>query len=71
MKLGASGGSWMVVVATVATALGVCAIAATVMSPLASSGVSGWVVAGAGVVALIAGLTVLVVTFGRRDRNLR
>lgn len=71
MRLGATSGSQLVVVATVATALGVCAIAASVMSPLASSGLSGWVVAGAGVVALIAGLTVLVVTFGRQDRTLR
>jgi protein-S-isoprenylcysteine O-methyltransferase Ste14 len=45
--------------ATVVAALGVCSIAASVMTPLASSGVVAWFVAGAGLCALLAGLAAL------------
>ena len=57
--------------AAVMAALGVCAIAASVMTPLASSGVVGWVVAGVGICSLLAGLATLWVWQVRRDRFLR
>jgi len=56
--------------AALATALGVCAIAASVMTPLASSGVVAWVVTGAGLCALFAGLATLWGWQERRDRFL-
>ncbi len=57
--------------AAVVAALGVCAIAASVMTPLASSGVIAWVVAGAGLGALLVGLASLWLWQARRDRFLR
>jgi hypothetical protein len=41
------------------------------MSPVAFGVVGDWLVAGGGVIALLGGLTYLVVWFGRRDQNLR
>jgi hypothetical protein len=64
-------GSLSVAMATVATALGACAIAASVMSPISFGVVGYWLIAGAGVVALLGGLAFLAVSFGRRDSNLR
>jgi hypothetical protein len=65
------GGSVLLTMATVATAVGACAIGASVMSPVAFGVVGDWLVAGGGVIALLGGLTYLVVWFGRRDQNLR
>jgi hypothetical protein len=65
------GGSVLLTVATVATAVGACAIGASVMSPVAFGVAGDWLVAGGGVIALLSGLTYLVVWFGRRDRHLR
>jgi len=53
--------------AAIGVALGVCAIAASLMTSLASSGVVAWVVAGVGFCALLAGLAALWVWQARRD----
>ncbi len=68
MKLG--GFAWLIV-ATFATAVGVCAIGASVMSPVAFGVAGDWLVAGGGVIALFGGLAYLAVWFGRRDKHLR
>jgi len=52
--------------AAVGVALGVCAIAASVMTSLASSGVVAWIVAGLGLCALLGGLATLWVWHARR-----
>lgn len=59
-----------VVVATVLTGLGVCAIAASVMAVPGLLSANPWLVASAGVVVLLAGLAFLSVSFARRDRNI-
>jgi len=63
--------SLMVGVATVLTGLGVCAIAASVMAVPGLLNADPWLVAGAGAVALLAGLAFLSVSFARRDRSIR
>lgn len=57
-------------VAAVVAALGICAVAASVMTPLASTGIVAWVVAGAGLCALLAGLATLWLSQVRRDHFL-
>jgi protein-S-isoprenylcysteine O-methyltransferase Ste14 len=61
----------LVVVATVLTGLGVCAIAASVMAVPGLLNADPWLVAGAGVVALLAGLAFLAASFAVRDRSIR
>jgi ABC-type uncharacterized transport system permease subunit len=56
--------------ATVVVALGVCAIAASVMAPALISGVNPWVLTSCGFLTLIAGLVVLWVHVRRRDGSL-
>ena len=67
MRLGSLHGSLSVAVATLATALGACAIGASVMAPVALGAAGYWLLAAAGVVALVGGLTFLAIWFGRRD----
>lgn len=61
----------LVAVATVVTGLGVCAIAASVMAVPGLLRANPWLVAGAGVVALVAGLAFLSVSLTQRDRSTR
>lgn len=56
--------------ATIVTALGVCALAASVMTSVAGTGLGEWVLAGGGFVALLIGLWVLWMLMRRRDRFL-
>jgi protein-S-isoprenylcysteine O-methyltransferase Ste14 len=63
------GGSFLVAVATVVTGLGACAIAASVMAVPGLLSANPWLVAGAGVVALLGGLAFLSASFARRDRS--
>lgn len=67
MRLGSPRSSLPVAVATVATALGTCAIGASVMAPVALAATGYWLLAAVGAIALLGGLTVLAVSFGRRD----
>jgi len=62
--------SLLAAAATVVVALGVCAIAASVMAPALLSGVAPWALASGGVVALLAGLVGLWVYVRRRDKSL-
>jgi hypothetical protein len=68
VRFGGPQGSISVALATVATALGACAICASVMAPVAIGAAGYWLLAGAGVIALLGGLTFLAAAFGRRDR---
>jgi protein-S-isoprenylcysteine O-methyltransferase Ste14 len=60
---------FLVAVATVVTGLGVCAIAASVMTVPGLLSVNPWLITGAGVVALLAGLAFLSASFAPRDRS--
>ncbi len=71
MRLGSTGGLVGLAVATIATAVGACAIGASVMSPVAFGTAGDWLVAGAGVIALLGGLSYLAIAFGQRDSHLR
>jgi membrane protein implicated in regulation of membrane protease activity len=64
------GHSLLVVVATVLTGLGGCAIAASVMAVPGLLNANPWLVAGAGVAALTVGLAFLAASFVRRDRSI-
>lgn len=63
------GGSFIVAVATVLTGLGACAVAASVMAVPGLLSANPWLVAGAGVVALLVGLAFLWASFTQRDRS--
>jgi hypothetical protein len=60
--------SVLAAVATIATALGACAVAASVMAPVNLVGGS-WATAGCGVAALAVGLPILWVLLAGRDRQ--
>lgn len=62
--------SLAVVVLVVAAALGVCAVAASVMAPIALGWVAAWVLAGGGLVVLLGSLFALWLIQRRRDRAL-
>jgi hypothetical protein len=55
----ASSTSFIAALATVLTALGVCAVAASIMVPALLPGVNDWALAAAGSVALTGGLMAL------------
>ena len=61
--------SFVLAVATVVTGFGVCAIAASVMAVPGLLSANPWLMAGAGSVALVAGLACLSASFSRRDRS--
>ncbi len=62
--------SLLVVVLVVAAAPGVCALAASVMAPVALGGVAAWVLAGGGLVVLLGSLIASWLIQRRRDRTL-
>jgi protein-S-isoprenylcysteine O-methyltransferase Ste14 len=61
----------LLVLATVLAGLGACAIAASVMAVPGLLNANPWLVAGAGVVAVLAGLAFLSASFARRERSIR
>jgi len=67
MRLGRPHGFLSLATATVATALGTCAVGASVMAPVALGTGGYWLLAGVGVVALVGGLGFLAISLGRRD----
>lgn len=62
--------SCLAVAATIAVTVGVCAVDASVMAPLALRGVSPWILVAGGSLALVLGLAGMWVLVRRRDRDL-
>ncbi len=71
MRIGSAYGSVQLAVATVATAIGACAIGASVMSPVAFGTAGDWLVAGGGVITLLGGMTYLAISFAHRDGHVQ